>query len=332
MMSDFMKVDVVIPWVDSEDPLWNEKRNSWSHVAKTKEGNSSQRFRDFGTLKYLLRSIEENADWVNKVYILTDDQVPDWINEKEVQIIDHKDFIPAEYLPTFNSNVIELNAWRIPNLSERFILLNDDLVFVGKTRRSDFFNDKGFPMDVMAQSILMPRDDFSHIAVNNIAIINKSFDKRTWLKKYWSRAFSFKNGVSLNSMSLGVSLLKYFTRFYDPHVATPYLKSSFEWLYDTHPTTMAACLKNKFRGYDDISHWAVRYYQIVSGISYPKSYKYGRYLEITDCAQLKAHFRNRSTKIVALNDKVSSREEWNLAMQTIDLLDAKYYKQSKYEW
>ena len=45
-----------------------------------------------------------------------------------------EEFIPKEYLPTFNSNVIEMNLHRIENLSEKFILFNDDLFILRKIK------------------------------------------------------------------------------------------------------------------------------------------------------------------------------------------------------
>ena len=32
-------------------------------------------------------------------------------------------------LPTFNTNAIEVNLWRIPNLTEVFLHINDDYIF-----------------------------------------------------------------------------------------------------------------------------------------------------------------------------------------------------------
>ena len=51
----------------------------------------------------------------------------------------HQDFIPQEYLPTFNSNVIELNLFRLEALSDKFILFNDDMFFNKPLQPSFFF-------------------------------------------------------------------------------------------------------------------------------------------------------------------------------------------------
>nr|WP_277750430.1 hypothetical protein [Latilactobacillus curvatus] len=38
-------------------------------------------YRDYGLFKYWFRSIEKNAPWVNKVYLVTEDHLPEWLNK-----------------------------------------------------------------------------------------------------------------------------------------------------------------------------------------------------------------------------------------------------------
>lgn len=52
--------------------------------------------------------------------------------------MDHREIIDHDYLPTFNSHVIEANLHKIPNLSEHFIYFNDD-VFVAKPLQKAIF-------------------------------------------------------------------------------------------------------------------------------------------------------------------------------------------------
>ena len=82
-------------------------------------------------LKYSLRSVERYAPWIRKIFIVTDDQTPEWldIENPKIKIIDHKEILPAESLPCFNSNVLEHFLCKISNLSEYFILSNDDTFF-----------------------------------------------------------------------------------------------------------------------------------------------------------------------------------------------------------
>ena len=66
-------IDFVITWVDGSDPLWFRQKQN----AKKKQGVSVdiddriERYRDWEILKYLFRSIENFAPWVNNVYFVT---------------------------------------------------------------------------------------------------------------------------------------------------------------------------------------------------------------------------------------------------------------------
>ncbi|WP_270766010.1 stealth family protein [Weissella confusa] len=129
------KIDVVIPWVDGSDPKWKKKKEEYQSKASLSTNDemvSQNRYDDYGTLKYLMRSIEENMPWVGNVFLLTDNQMPKWLNKKNVKVVDHVNFIKGS-LPTFNSNVIMMNLHNIPGLAERFVLLNDDYIIWSKT-------------------------------------------------------------------------------------------------------------------------------------------------------------------------------------------------------
>lgn len=79
--------------------------------------------------------------WVHKIYLITCGQVPDWMNKEaddRLVIVNHSDYIPKEYLPTFSSHPIELNLHRIKELSEHFIYLNDDYFVINETSPEDF--------------------------------------------------------------------------------------------------------------------------------------------------------------------------------------------------
>lgn len=90
------------------------------------------RFDDKGELKYSLRSIEKYASWIRHIFIVTNGQIPHWLDleNDKLTIVTHEELTVDEILPTFSSVVIETFLHKIPNLSERFIYLNDD-IFIG---------------------------------------------------------------------------------------------------------------------------------------------------------------------------------------------------------
>ncbi|MBD1490988.1 stealth family protein [Weissella confusa] len=327
-----MEIDFVIPWVDDQDPVWIQKKESFLSGETNREQNE-QRFRDFGTLKYLIRSIEKNANWVHKIWIITDGQQPTWLsnNNSRVEVVDHKAFIPEEYLPTFNSNAIELNMWRIEGLSENFVALNDDFLFLNKVNPTDFFRENGEIVDTTAQFVAMPRDEFAHIALNNISLINNNFDKRVWLKGHWREAFSIKNGLPLLIYSLLLSPLPYFTRFYDPHVGIPFKKRSFETAWTLFDTVFQQTSATKYRSITNVSIWVIRYLQLLTEKVYVRKIKFGKYLTMSQPERLKKMINKRSIKMVVLNDQVSSESDEILAGKTLALLENVFSNKSEFE-
>jgi len=145
-------IDAVISYVDGSDPIWSE---SYRHFRQTdlneksnpKDAAVGNRFRSCNELKYCLRSIDRFAPWIRNVYLVVSGptQLPPWLNQNnpKLQVVSHHDFIPMNYLPTFNSHVIEAHLHRISGLSDIFLYFNDD-VFLGRmTQPSDFITDKG---------------------------------------------------------------------------------------------------------------------------------------------------------------------------------------------
>lgn len=118
-----MDIDLVYLWVDGNDPVWQAKRNAF--IGETNDNspiNCKGRYANNDELKYSLRSVKTYAPWIRKIFIVTDNQTPDWLDTSnpKIKIIDHKDIIPAESLPCFNSSLLEHFLYRIPDLSEHF--------------------------------------------------------------------------------------------------------------------------------------------------------------------------------------------------------------------
>jgi hypothetical protein len=131
-------MDIVITYVDGNDPEWKKDYEKYTNVPVMQK-----RFRDWGTLKYLLRGIEVNMPFIKNVYLVVShlSQVPQWADLTTLQVVLHKDIIPAEHLPTFNSNPIEMHLHKIEGLDEEYLYFNDDLFPVLPCSPEDFFRD-----------------------------------------------------------------------------------------------------------------------------------------------------------------------------------------------
>lgn len=147
--SEQESIDIVYTWVDGNDSRFKDQLHKFlDPVAPLihAQAINPERFRDNGELRYSLRSVEAFAPWIRRIHIVTNGQIPRWLktNDKRIHIVSH-DMIFADpaYLPTYNSNAIELQIHKIPGLSRRFLYLNDDH-FLGKAvSRGDFIAASG---------------------------------------------------------------------------------------------------------------------------------------------------------------------------------------------
>lgn len=142
-LSKSKQIDIVYTWVDNQDTHWQEKYHFYkSIVSPTSLGLYAcdhARFDNHNELFFSINGVLKFLPWVRKIFIVTDNQKPDWFVEDErICIIDHKEIIDKKYLPTFNSHVIEAHLHKIPGLSENFIYFNDD-VFVARPLDAEHF-------------------------------------------------------------------------------------------------------------------------------------------------------------------------------------------------
>lgn len=127
-------IDVVYTWVDSDDPAWQRRRAEASGDVFHEESASAGRYINRDELLYSMRSLHMYAPWVRHIYLVTDDQVPHWLDEtaEGITVVSHREiFRETDRLPVFNSHAISAQLHRVPGLSEHFIHFNDD-VFVGR--------------------------------------------------------------------------------------------------------------------------------------------------------------------------------------------------------
>ncbi|GGR30461.1 stealth conserved region 3 domain-containing protein [Streptomyces roseolus] len=182
-------IDVVYTWVDDTDPAWRERRDAVRRrldMPVDDADSGDVRFRNRDELRYSLRSLEMFAPWVRNIYLVTDDQAPEWLDTEQpgIQVVSHKDIFPDEsWLPTFNSHAIESQLHRIEGLSEHFLYFNDD-VFVGRPLQpGSFFLSNGVAKMFRSPTTVPPSepspDDEGYFAAakNNRALLEKAFGR-----------------------------------------------------------------------------------------------------------------------------------------------------------
>jgi len=150
----------VYTWVDGDDPAWRRRRAEITGAETTErhvEAASNARFASRDELLYSLRSLERYADFVRNVYVVTDQQRPDWLNVDAdgLFVVDHSEiFDDPDALPTFNSHSIESRMHHIPGLSEHYVYLNDDFLFGRRVLPNQFFLASGLAKHFLSRSLI----------------------------------------------------------------------------------------------------------------------------------------------------------------------------------
>ena len=267
-----LPIDVVVLWVDGNDPVWREKKQKFLSPETTKEMVSGeQRYRDWGLLKYFFRGIEKFAPWARKVHFVTDDQWPDWLNHNAPKMgcVSHQDFIPLDRLPLFNSRAIEMHLHRIPDLAEHFVAFNDDM-FLVRPVPPDFFFKNGEPVlfarfvPILATNF---GDPYDVARMNETALLNRNFDAMKSVAaspQKW--IFPWKcGGIGPAMWNFLLARWRRFTGFRDPHLPIPLLKSTFSAAWNAEPSALEATARSRFRNSQSVSIRLFRDWQLAAG-------------------------------------------------------------------
>ncbi len=330
-MQENQMIDFVIPWVDGSDPAWQKERDAKAAQLGSMErcDNRSERYRDWDNLRYWFRGVEKFAPWVHKIYFVTWGHLPEWLDVRhpKLVIVRHEDYIPKEYLPTFNSHTIEWNLHRIHGLSENFVYFNDDFFLLREMKPSDFFVD-GKPKDMLAlQPVVTNVSDpvMPYIYLNNSMVLTKYFDKRKNMKAqpgaYWHVGYPF--------LYFGYNLLETvfprFTGFYTVHGPSPLKKETYRVLWEKEEELLDQTCTHPFRNAKDVSQYLLREWQKLSGNFVPANVaKLCRYFDVDDQNRaLIDTIEKRKAKCVCINeanvpfDFEQAKKQINQALETI---------------
>ncbi len=231
--------DVVIAWVDGDDPV--HKRKKAQFLTGKCETNfddvaGAMRYRSTGEIYYCVASVLRYAPWIHKIYIVTDNQDPqvgEFVarnfpdNKIPIELVDHTVLFRGyeQYLPTFNSLAISTMLWRIPGLSDRFLYFNDDVFLASPATEEMWFdNDKTY----------IYADRFP-AAWARLLRWGKHLGKK-------HKVFGHKDPM-LNSADLLGS--RHFYLF--PHAPVPMRRTWYEEFYAKHPDLLDHNIRHRFR-------------------------------------------------------------------------------------
>ena len=292
-------MDVVITYVDGNDPVWRA-----DYEKTTNKSIMKKRFRDWGTLKYLLRGIEKYMPFIRNVYLVVShpSQVPQWVDTSELKIVLHKDIIPSRFLPTFNSTPIEMHLHRIPGLNEEFLYFNDDMFPVSPCLPEDFFKDGKSVMGCY-----------------------RHFISSGMYKKIC------RNSDSLARKAAGLGTSISFIR--PQHICTPMLKSACEELYNKVRAEIDKTSESRTRTADDLNqylYWDYMYYtgKVEDGKISNKHFS----AATATVSSLRRFILNPARKMVCINDVHLGDSKFEaLQKAVIDAFEIRFPDKSRFE-
>lgn len=306
-----MKIDLVYLWVDDNDSEWKAKKDSFLNKPLDKEAADDCRFKNNDELKYALRSASKYAPWINRIFIVTDNQTPEWlnVNNPKIKIIDHSAIIPKDKLPIYNSCVIENCVPFIPELSEYFLLANDDTFFWNPLCEEFFFKD-GKP----------------------ICRMNAKIKNKPYKHLYGHSIFKAYN---LIKETFGKSV-----PYFSHHNIDSYCKSHFLECMEKFKSKFAETLNHRFRDPEDIQRIIVSYYAIIQGKAIIRNIKINRFLKLfglktpdSEYFNLKKSTKNKiknsKAKLLCINDCRKTTDKDREFMK--NLLEEKFPEKSEFE-
>jgi len=282
-------VDLVYTWVDGNDPAWQERKAQHTPGADTHNFSATRlaRFANRDELRYALRSAWMYANWARTIYLVTDGQVPEWLDtaHPKVRLVQHREiFRDPAVLPVFNSHAIESQLHHIDGLAEHYLYLNDDMFFGRPVEPELFFHGNGIAKFFVSKTPI----DLNPRSLRDLPVMTAA-----------------KNQRDLFERDFGVTVRRKFD-----HAAHPQLRSVLEAMEQRYPEMFEQVARSRFRHPDDFSipSSLLHYYAYAIGRAVPGDWDYG-YQDISQAntpRRLDSMLRRRP-QVFCLND-IDSQE------------------------
>jgi hypothetical protein len=226
-LSELRRSAIVYTWVNGSENCYNKRRQK----AGLSPGGSS-RDKEMGELKYSIRSLIKFAPWLEgPIYIVTPGQIPDWLDtsNSRIKVIDQDDLLPKDQckFPNFNTNVIEQYLYKIPGLTDIFIHMNDDYLFIKPVTPNRLFTCEG------GIRFLTEINHIRHV---------KGQKSNAWLA-------SVRNTLELMDSTYGGEHVYNFVK----HAPFVYSRLALQQIHEKFGSQLAATLSHQVRHHQDLN-------------------------------------------------------------------------------
>ena len=239
-------IDIVIAWVDGNDLELKKKRHKYLTGEDASDAVSATRFASNNEIYYNIASILKYVPFCRHIYVVADNQRPEFIDEfaaqglcavDKIRVVDHREIFRGfeEYLPTFNTRSIESMLWNIDGLSDYFIYLNDDFFFNAPAQVEDFLK---------AESLVI----YGHW--QNSFALKAKLKYRQLMSRQFGKPIQPKHMIA---QMLGADVLgfkKFFEIHHYPHIVDRHALK--DYLLE-HPQLLETQIKFKFRSVEQLN-------------------------------------------------------------------------------
>ena len=239
-------IDIVIAWVDGNDLELKKKRHKYLTGEDASDAVSDTRFASNNEIYYNIASILKYVPFCRHIYVVADNQRPEFIDEfaaqglcavDKIRVVDHREIFRGfeEHLPTFNTRSIESMLWNIEGLSDYFIYLNDDFFFNAPAQVEDFLK---------AESLVI----YGHW--QNSFALKAKLKYRQLMSRQFGKPIQPKHMIA---QMLGADVLgfkKFFEIHHYPHIVDRHALK--DYLLE-HPQLLETQIKFKFRSVEQLN-------------------------------------------------------------------------------
>jgi len=288
-------IDFVVPFVDDTDSEWQNLFKKYNYFIP-----SRQRYHDNGTLLYQLRGIENFMPWIRYIFLIvqSESQIPNWIRKDHprLKIVLHKDYIPEQYLPTFKSSNIENNVHHIKDLSENFILANDDMIPIKPISENRYFKGD--------RPVLPKEENPYYVAPSSESTMQNTIFRISQLERIYLNSVDFKG-------------LKH------KHLFIPYNKTFWRKVIERFKFSFEISFKEKnYRGFMDLNHWLISDMQIIDNFAIvDNSVNTSGYISLTnETTEEEVQRIIETSEVICLNDCMTDDSNLSVIPNTIGKL------------
>lgn len=240
------QIDIVIAWVDGNDLELKKKRHKYLTGEDASDAVSDTRFASNNEIYYNIASILKYVPFCRNIFVVTDNQRPEFIDDftaqglctaDKIRVVDHREIFRGyeQHLPTFNTRSIESMLWNIEGLSDYFIYLNDDFFFNSTAQPEDFLNGNHLVIYGHWQSSFALKTKLKY---------------RQFLQRQFGKPIQPKHMIA---QMLGANILG-FKRFFEihhyPHIVDRHALKDYLL---AHPQLLETQIKYKFRSVEQLN-------------------------------------------------------------------------------